>query len=71
MFQKSALALALVPCLTAVSGFVPQPTKATRIPSSVSATIQKELTPPRDLDELTKELEGTQELYSNVQKTYG
>lgn len=67
MFQKSALALiAVVPC---IAGFVAHPTG--RSPTTLEVAAQKELTPPRDLDELTKELEGTQDLYANVQKTYG
>ena len=71
MIRKSALALAVLPCLS-VSGFVAQPARATRLPTSVGATVEKELTPPRDLDELTKELEGAQGLYGeHVQKTYG
>lgn len=68
LFRKSTLAFALLPC---VSGFVAQPTAAVRVPTSIAATVEKELTPPRDLDALTKDLEGTQDLYSNVQKTYG
>jgi hypothetical protein len=70
IFPKATLALAVIPLL-AVSGFVSQPTvKATRVP--LSATVEKELVPPRSLDELTRELDGTQELYGeHVQKTYG
>lgn len=74
LFRKSALAFALLPCLTAVSGFVAHPAaKATRVsPTSVAATVEKELTPPRSLDEVTKQVEASQEMYNeHVQKTYG
>lgn len=75
MFRKSALAFALIPCLT-VSAFVPHPSAtAARIPTSttsVRATVEKqELVPPRDLEEVTNEIGTTAELYNNVQKTYG
>ncbi|CAB9505348.1 Acetylornithine aminotransferase [Seminavis robusta] len=61
--------LALVlPCLAA--GFV-APSQQTPRSTVLSATVEKELVPPRDLDELSKELEGTQQLYDNVQTTYG
>lgn len=71
LFRKSALALAVLPL---ASGFVAQPIGgAARLPTtSIAATVEKELTPPRDLDELTKEMAGAQDLYNaHVQKTYG
>lgn len=67
LFRKSAL-LVVAPL---VSGFVAHPTTGNIRTSSLAATVEKELTPPRDLDELTKEMEGTIDLYNNVQKTYG
>jgi len=69
-FQQCALAFLAVPAL-AVSGFVAPQASASRVPTSVAATVEKELTPPRSLEEVTKDLAATQELYKNVQTTYG
>ena len=44
---------------------------AARSSSVHYATVEKELVPPRDLDEVTNEIMATQDLYNNVQKTYG
>lgn len=69
LFRYAALALAVV---QSVSGFAPNPAvKATRIPTAVSATREKELVPPGPLEEITKEVGKTQSMYDFVQKTYG
>lgn len=72
LFRSTVVALAVFQSVS-VSGFAPNAkNNGARTPTSfLAATREKELVPPMDLDEITKEPGKAQELYDFVQKTYG